>query len=316
MTKLSNQLQYLVELTKLRALCLSVDFKLSEKGIVNMTESEVRFDASIAELASFVKEEQLDLKSVETELLAPFLESLSRKHKSHKFRALLDKIASKSGFTLNFCRETQSDEHYALHSSTVFSSIAQLPSAQMLPKAANNGHKYNNKNHNLLISLSKHAKNEANKGSFGIKKSPSKCMFRDEEEDQIKASNSQSQVSFGLPKKHHRIIKQVHQTRALKQLNTNTNHLIMDPRKSSASLSKLLETFNELSPKRIESEACGQQSMTFCSTEESTVKGKTVPVPLETVAAFDPFSQELVLGKTPVSACLSMEEELPFLQLE
>lgn len=306
----------MTELTKLRALCLSVDFKLSESGIVATTEGEVRLHASIAELVSFVSEEHLSLESVEKELLVPFFESIVRNTKNSAFSGLLGRIASKGGLGLSGSVGGQSPESQSLRTSTLFEKPLLSLAAPTVTKPPAESHLFNNKNHNILVSLSKKAKIEASRGAFGLRRSPCRNRPADDDEEQIRASNSQSQVSFGPPKRHQRILKQVRQTRNQRQGAAASNCLIVDPRKSSASLSRLLETFSELSPKRLDPETCGQRSMTFCSTEESTVKGEAAPVSSEAVAAFDPFSQELVLGKTPVSACLSLEEEMPLLQLE
>ena len=133
-----------------------------------------------------------------------------------------------------------------------------------------------------------------------------------------KTSNSQSIVSIKNDRKHHRIIKQVHQPRQLKSTIQKTNPLILDPRKCSASFfQQHCETLDEFSPLR---NACDntQISMTFSSTEESTIKD-TVDSPSQQriqVFNFNPFSQDVLGGKTPISEFQNMEMDLPFLDLD
>lgn len=176
------------------------------------------------------------------------------------------------------------------------------------------------KSRSVMLALMKDAQDEAEKGVMGIRKPVRpKRSLEEDREDLRKSSNSQSQISFKNEKRHHRIIKQVHAPRNLKSMIGRNDSLILDPRKNTASLARMLETLEELSPKRQEDEhGFGVCSMTFSSTGES-IGREVAERGLErksTIVAFDPSSQELVLGKTPVNEFQHLVDEIPYFELE
>ena len=124
-------------------------------------------------------------------------------------------------------------------------------------------------------------------------------------------------VSIKNDRRHHRIIKQVHQPRQLKSMPQKTNPLILDPRRCSASFfQQHCETFDEFSPLGNPCDTL-QMSMTFSSTEESTIKD-IVDSPNQQrirVLNYNPFSQDDLGGKTPISEFQNMDSDLPFLDL-
>jgi len=138
------------------------------------------------------------------------------------------------------------------------------------------------------------------------------------ETNERKTSHSQSIVSLKTDRRHHRIIKQVNQPRKMKPLPPKNSPLILDPRKCSASyFQQHCETLDEFSPLRNPFEN-PKMSMTFSSTEDSTVRDKpdSSSQQKEQVLNFNPFSQDVLGGKTPITEFQNIDSDLPFLDLD
>lgn len=176
------------------------------------------------------------------------------------------------------------------------------------------------KGRNTMFALVQDAKAEAQNGLMGLRKP---TLRRSEEEGSLererRGSQCQSAISFKAEreKKHHRILKQVHKPKHYKMHSTRNEILTLDPKKSCMSFSRLLETLPDLPFATRDSTPCGQYSMTFTSTEESTVKERVDSFASlgPQVVNFDPVNHELILPKTPIGDFAGLENGLPFLDL-
>lgn len=176
------------------------------------------------------------------------------------------------------------------------------------------------KGRNTMMALVQDVKAEAQNGLMGLRKpTPKRSVEEESLERERRGSQCQSAISFKAEKekRHHRILKQVHKPKQYKMHSTRNEIVTLDPKKSCMSLSRMFETLPELPFATRDGTPCGQYSMTFTSTDESTVKERVDSFASlgHQVVNFDPVNQELILAKTPISDFAGLEAGLPFLDL-